>query len=505
MNGKIMSKLSQIGQAFMLPIALLPAAGLMLGVGGSLTNENNLKSFTWLDNPIIQVPGQIMSNIGNSIFSNLFILIAIGLAIGLCKKNKAVAGLSAFIGIIVMNETIKTLISIFGEKDQVIDTGAVGAIAIAFLASYATTKFYDAKVPDFLGFFSGERLVPIMMTILAPLIGVVFFFIWPFFQAGLVSASNAIGQMGYIGTFLYGFLLRLSGAFGLHHMIYPLFWWTSLGGTAEVAGQTVEGAQYIFFAQLADPNHVGLFTEGTKYFAGRFATMMFGLPGAALAMYHALPSTLSTKKRKMYAGLFLSVALTSFTTGITEPLEFMFLFVAPFLYVWHAFLDGLSFMVADILNINIGNTFSGGVIDFTLFGILQGQAQTNWLYVLIVGPIWFVIYYYSFKFFITKFNIMTPGRNPNEAEEEMAFDSKDSLSKEAQVIVENLGGIDNIVEVDACITRLRVNLVDITKIDKDALMTTGARGIIEVGSGVQIIYGAKAAKLRDQINKQFFG
>ena len=273
-------------------------------------------------------------------------------------------------------------------------------------------------------------------------------------------------------------------------MIYPMFWYTELGCVEMVAGQQIAGAQKIFFAQLADPNHTGLFTEGTKFFAGRFATMMFGLPGAAMAMYHCVPK----EKRKAYGGLFFGVALTSFITGITEPLEFMFLFVSPLLYVFHSFLDGVSFLVADMLNISIGNTFSGGVIDYMLFGVLQGNAKTNWIFVPFVGVIWFFLYYFSFRFFITKFNIMTPGRGEDDDMEsaKSSLTTKDSLKEEAIQVIAALGAEENIEDVDACITRLRVSVKDKNKVDRDKLKAIGAAGIIEVDGGVQVVYGAKA-------------
>lgn len=278
-------------------------------------------------------------------------------------------------------------------------------------------------------------------------------------------------------------------------MIYPLFWYSELGGVAQVAGQTVVGAQNIFFAQLADPNHVGLFTEGTRFFAGRFATMMFGLPATCLAMYHCVPK----EKRNLVGGLFLGAAITSFVTGITEPIEFMFLFVAPWLYVVHAFFDGLSFFLADILNISIGNTFSGGLIDFTLFGVLQGNDKTNWIYVLLIGAVWAVLYYVTFRFLITKFNVMTPGR---EAEgEEVKVVTKDSMNETAAEVLKALGGKENIDDVDACITRLRVAVRDVSKVDKERIKALGATAVLEVKGGVQAIFGAMADPLKQKINE----
>src|SRR5699024_6124407 len=370
----------------------------------------------------------------------------------------------------------------------------------------------DLELPQVLGFFGGSRFVPIIVSLVAIPVGAFFFLAWPPIQSALVGAGEGIAGLGAFGTFLYGFLLRLSGAVGLHHMIYPMFWYTPLGGTETVAGTSISGAQNIFFAQLADPEHSGLYTEGTKYFAGRFATRMFGLPGACLAMYHCVPKG----RRAKLMGLFLGVALTSFVTGITEPVEYMFLFVAPLLYVFHAFLDGLSFLIADLLQIRIGNTFSGGAIDFLLFGVFQGESRTHWLYVIPVGLVWFGLYYVSFRFFITKFDLKTPGRTDEEAAEAAAestasgtvagttvpaAEGRFSARATSLQIIEALGGQENLEDVDACITRLRVSVHDATKVDKQALKSLGAVDVLEVAGGVQAVYGGKAVIYKSHINE----
>ncbi|MCR1952041.1 MULTISPECIES: PTS transporter subunit EIIC [Clostridium] len=488
-------QLQKIGKAFMLPIAILPAAGLLLGIGGALSNPNTVQAYPFLNISWLQGIFSIMSSAGDVVFSNLALIMCIGLSVGLAKRDKGTAGLAGAVSFLVMNASIKGMITAFNPAVESIDTGVVGAIVIGLTVSYLHNKYGNIQLPAVLGFFGGSRFVPIVSSFSAIFIGAIFFLIWPTFQGWLVSAGNAISGLGPIGTFLYGFLLRLTGAIGLHHMIYPLFWYTELGGIATVAGQTVTGAQNIFFAQLADPNHTGLFTEGTRFFAGRFATMMFGLPGACLAMYHCVPKA----KRKLVGGLFLGAAITSFVTGITEPIEFMFLFVAPWLYVVHAFFDGLSFFIADILNISIGNTFSGGLIDFTLFGVLQGNDKTNWIYVLIVGVIWFALYYFTFRFLITKFNVMTPGRE--EDSEEVKVVTKDSMNETAAQILEALGGEENLDDVDACITRLRVAVKDVSKVDKDRIKALGATAVLEVKGGIQAIFGAKADPLKQKINE----
>ena len=399
--------LQRIGKSFMLPIAILPAAGLLLGIGGALSNPNTIQAYPALDNPILQSAFTVMAAAGNVVFANLALLLSIGLCIGMAKRDKGTAALAGITGYLVMVGTMEALLKLTNPEGS-IDTGVVGSLVIGAVAVWLHNRYNNIQLPAFLGFFGGSRFVPIVTAFAAIFVGLVFFLIWPPIQSGMVAAGTAIASWGPVGTFFYGFLMRLSGAVGLHHMIYPLFWYTPLGGTELVNGIEVVGAQKIFFAQLADPNHVGMFTEGTRYFAGRFATMMFGLPGACLAMWHCVPKD----RRAKYTGLFVSVALTSFVTGITEPIEFMFLFVAPWLYVIHALLDGVSFLLADIFSIRIGNTFSGGVIDFLLFGVLQGNDRTHWLYVIPIGLFWFALYYFSFRFLITRFKVATPFSRP---------------------------------------------------------------------------------------------
>lgn len=488
-------QLQKLGKSFMLPIAILPAAGLLLGIGGAFSNPNTVAAYPFLNKEWLQGIFSIMSSAGNAVFGNLALIICIGLSVGLAKQDKGTSGLAGAVAFLVMNASIDGMITAFNPEVGSIDTGVVGAIVIAFTVSYLHNKYGKIELPAILGFFGGSRFVPIVSSLIAIFIGAIFFLIWPTFQGWLVLAGTGISKLGVLGTFLYGFLLRLTGAIGLHHMIYPLFWYTELGGIETVAGQAVVGAQNIFFAQLADPSHTGLYTEGTRFFAGRFATMMFGLPGACLAMYHCVPK----EKRKLVAGLFLGTALTSFITGITEPIEYMFLFVAPWLYVVHAFLDGVSFLVADLLNISIGNTFSGGLIDFTLFGILQGNAKTNWVTVIFVGAAWFALYYFVFRLLITKFNVKTPGRE--EEEEEIRVITKDNMHETAVNVLEALGGKENLEDVDACITRLRVAVKDIEKVDKARIKKLGATGVLEVKGGVQAIFGAKADPLKQKINE----
>lgn len=492
-------KFSQLGRAFMLPIAILPAAGLLLGIGGALSNASAIQAYPWLDQGWLQTILTVMSNAGNAVFSNLALIFAIGLAVGLANGDKGTAGLAGGVSFLVYTATISGLLQLF-SPDTSIDTGVVGSIAIGGTVAFLHNKYRKIELPQFLGFFGGSRFIPIVSSIAAIFIGVVFFLIWPPIQQGMTTIGEAVAEMGSIGTFLYGFLLRLTGAVGLHHTIYPMFWYTSLGGAEVVAGETISGAQNIFFAQLADPNHTGLFTYGTRFFAGRFATMMFGLPAACLAMYHAIPK----ENRKQTGGLYASGALTSFLTGITEPIEYMFLFSAPWLYVIHAFLDGCSFLVADLLNIRIGNSFSGGLIDFLLFGVFQGQDKTHWLYVIPIGVIWALVYYAVFSFFIRKFKVSIPGMEAvegNTSEEIVAKEGSTRLHQESLIIIEALGGETNITSVGACATRLRVAVVDNNMVDKNRIQQLGATAVLELSGGIQAVFGGKADLYSQEINQ----
>ena len=488
--------LQKIGKAFMLPIAILPAAGLLLGIGGAFSSAATISAYPFLNVPALQVIFKVMSAAGNVVFGNLSLLLCIGICVGLAKKDKGTAALAGVVGYLVMVGSINVMLEIFNPTGNSIDTGVVGALVMGIVAVNLHNRYHNIQLPPVLGFFGGSRFVPIVTSFAAIFVGAAFFIVWPPLQNLLVVAGQAISKAGVIGTFFYGFLMRLCGAVGLHHMIYPMFWYTELGGVEVVAGETIAGAQRIFFAQLADPNHVGLYTEGTRFFAGRFSTMMFGLPAAALAMYHCVKPEYKSK----YMGYFLGVALTSFITGLTEPIEFMFLFVCPPLYVVHAFLDGVSFLIADLLNISIGNTFSGGCIDFLLFGVLQGNAKTNWLLEIPFGAIWAVLYYALFRFAITKFNIMTPGRGEEEEGGDLQVETKSSIKDEAKKVLAALGGPENLEDVDACITRLRVSVKDVNKVDKEELKKLGATAVLDVKGGIQAIYGAKAVLYKNAIN-----
>lgn len=491
-------KFSRLGQAFMLPIAILPVAGLLLGLGSALSNDAAIAAMPFLGQEWIQAIFTVMTAAGNAVFGNLPLIFTVGIAVGLANGDKGTAGLSGAVSYLVFTGTISALLTIFADPEASIDTGVLGALVVGLVVTFLHNRYRKIELPQFLGFFGGSRFIPIISALVAILIGGVFFIIWPPIQNLLVILGQHIAQMGSFGSFLYGFFLRLTGAVGLHHTIYPLFWYTSLGGTETVAGEVISGAQNIYFAQLADPSHVGLYTYGTRFFAGRFATMMFGLPAACLGMYHAIPK----KNRQENSGFYLSSALTSFLTGITEPIEFSFLFAAPWLYIVHAFLDGLSFLVADLLQIRIGNTFSGGLIDFILFGPLQGNSQTNWIRVIPVGIVWALVYYAVFRILVAKFHVAVPGMinnvgNLSQNDNSTVQTHADDLPHQ---IIDALGTADNITGVTACATRLRVDVRDTEKVDKELLKSLGATGVLEVEDNIQAVFGGKSNIYSQEIN-----
>jgi PTS system maltose and glucose-specific IIC component len=505
---RLFEKAQKFGKAFMLPIAILPAAGLLLGIGGALSNPNTVASYPFLDVHWLQSIFTVMSITGAVVFSNLAVLFAIGIAVGLARTDKGTAGLAAFIAYIVMNATINAVLNITGHLAidnimeagqgmtlgiQTLETGVLGGILAGVLAAYLHNRYNKTQLPAFLGFFSGSRFVPIICSFGSIFLGLFLFLVWPSVQSVIMHAGGLVQSTGPVGTFVYGFILRMLGPLGLHHLFYMPFWVTGLGGSEIVNGVLVEGTQKIFFAQLADPT-VTKFYEGTsRFMAGRFGTMMFGLPGAALAIYLAA----RPENRKRVAGLMGSAALTSFLTGITEPLEFAFLFVAPILYLAHALMDGLSFMLADIFQITIGQTFSGGAIDFMLFGVLQGEDKTHWTMVPLVGALLFVLYFAVFSVLIRVLKLNTPGREPEEAVEEISVDKE----ARAAIVLENIGGAMNIEELDCCATRLRLTVKNPDIVDKEGLRAIGAKGVIVKGKGVQVIFGPEVSVIKNEMEE----
>ena len=524
MKDKIFGVLQRVGRSFMLPIALLPVAGLLLGIGSSFTNETMLAAYGL--NSVIH-PGtliytilDVMSQTGSAVFNNLALLFAMGVAIGMARKEKEVAALSGAVAYIIMNTAIQAMINAAGGVEAMpanstttmlgittLQMGVFGGIVVGLGVAALHNKFYKIELPQVLAFFGGTRFVPIVSSIVYLVVGIAMFYIWPVVQNGIAALGALVLASGYAGTFIYGLLERALIPFGLHHVFYMPFWQTAVGGTAIIDGVTVTGAQNIFFAELASKSTTVFSVSATRFMAGKFPFMMFGLPGAALAMYQCA----KPEKKKVAGGLLLSAALTAFLTGITEPLEFTFIFVALPMYAVHCVLAGLSFMLMHILNVGVGMTFSGGLIDLVLFGVMQGNAKTHWMWVVVVGAVYFVLYYIIFRFMISKFDYKTPGRD--DAEEVKLYTRADVNARSAAsgstapagddpvsaLIVEGLGGADNLSDVDCCATRLRCTVKDIALVKQDVLKASGASGVICKGDGVQVVYGPKVAVIKAKL------
>ena len=524
MKDKIFGVLQRVGRSFMLPIALLPVAGLLLGIGSSFTNETMLAAYGL--NSVIH-PGtliytilDVMSQTGNAVFNNLALLFAMGVAIGMARKEKEVAALSGAVAYIIMNTAIQAMINAAGGVEAMpanstttmlgittLQMGVFGGIVVGLGVAALHNKFYKIELPQVLAFFGGTRFVPIVSSIVYLVVGIAMFYIWPVVQNGIAALGALVLASGYAGTFIYGLLERALIPFGLHHVFYMPFWQTAVGGTAIIDGVTVTGAQNIFFAELASKSTTVFSVSATRFMAGKFPFMMFGLPGAALAMYQCA----KPEKKKAAGGLLLSAALTAFLTGITEPLEFTFIFVALPMYAVHCVLAGLSFMLMHILNVGVGMTFSGGLIDLVLFGVMQGNAKTHWIWVVVVGAVYFVLYYLIFRFMISKFDYKTPGRD--DAEEVKLYTRADVNARSAAsgstapagddpvsaLIVEGLGGAANLSDVDCCATRLRCTVKDAALVRQDVLKASGASGVICKGNGVQVVYGPKVAVIKAKL------
>ena len=552
--------LQRIGKAIMLPIAALPVAGILLGVGGSLINIAALENapaiyqplIAFVNIPMITIILKIMQGIGDIVFGNLPVLFAVGTAVGLAKQDKGTAALASVFGFLIMNQVIGVLLGVGATPLGTLVSGDVpaqyaqyvtttlgiftlnmsvfGGIITGIVTATLHNKYYNIQLPAVIGFFSGARFVPIVVSLAMAVVGALLAYIWPFVQDGIAVIALFVKNAGPIGTFLYGLIERALIPFGLHHIFYTPFWYGSfVDGQVIIDGawQTIQGANYAYFAQLgnmqsivgADADTMSTIVSGTtRFMAGKFPFMMFGLPAAALAMYH----TAAPNKKKIVGSLLVSAAFTSFLTGITEPLEFTFLFVAPVLYVVHCIMAGLSFFLMDILNVFIGMTFSGGLIDFTLFGILPAGAgvPTNWIRAILVGAGYAVVYYFLFKTLILKLNLKTPGREGDEEEAKLyskadfqaakgldgkeapnKANGKDEIVQKAPEVLAALGGEENAVSIDACITRLRVEVKDKSKVDKDKLKALGAVGVVEVGNGIQAIFGANVDAYKHEMNR----
>lgn len=519
MKEKIFGVLQRVGRSFMLPIAILPVAGLLLGIGGSFTNATMLEAYN-LEKVIgpgtaVNAVLQVLSKAGDIVFANLPIIFAIGVAIGMAKREKEVAALSAAIAFFIMHASIGALIDINGGGQQLLEgattsvvginslqMGVFGGMIVGLGVAALHNRFYKIELPQVLSFFGGTRFVPIISGLTYTLVGILMYFIWPPVQNAIYHIGDIVLKSGYFGTWVYGLTERALIPFGLHHVFYLPFWQTAVGGTLEVGGKVIEGAQNIFFAQLGDHSVEHFAVSATRFMSGKFPLMIFGLPGAALAMYR----TARPEKKKVVFGLLLSAALTSMLTGITEPLEFTFLFVAPLLYVIHCVLAGLAYMLMHIFGVGVGMTFSGGLIDLFLFGILPGNDKTSWIWVVIVGVVYFAVYYLLFSFLIKKLDLKTPGRD--DSEEVKLYRRSDVEAKKnaasgsaeedvlSATICAGLGGKANISDVDCCATRLRCTVKRSELVNQELLKSTGASGVIQKGTGVQIIYGPKVSVIK---------
>ena len=538
MKDKIFGVLQRVGRSFMLPIAILPVAGLLLGIGSSFTNETTIATYglqkilgsgTLLNSLLI-----IMNKVGSAVFDNLPLIFAVGVAIGMAKKEKEVAALSALIAYFVMNVAVSAMLLINNEitaDGQIaadvlegtitsvcgilsLQMGVFGGIIVGLGVAALHNRFHKIVLPNALSFFGGSRFVPIISTIVYMFVGILMYFVWPIVQNGIYALGGLVTGSGYVGTLIFGIVKRALIPFGLHHVFYMPFWQTAVGGTMEVAGQIVQGGQNIFFAQLADSANVVHFSaDATRYFSGEFIFMIFGLPGAALAMYRCA----KPEKKKAAGGLLLSAALACMFTGITEPLEFSFLFVAPALFVVQVILAGAAYMIAHMLNIAVGLTFSGGFLDLFLFGILQGNAKTSWLRIIPVGIIYFILYYVIFTFMIKKFDFKTPGREDDDTETKLYTKADVNARKEvgntagaavitssdpvSELITRGLGGKKNIVDVDCCATRLRVTVAEPERVRDELLKQTDSRGIVKKGQGVQVIYGPHVTVIKAKLEE----
>ena len=537
MKDKIFGVLQRVGRSFMLPIAVLPVAGLLLGIGSSFTNETTIATYGLQgilgNGTILHALLMIMSKAGNVIFDNLPIIFAVGVAIGMAKAEKEVAALSAMISFFVMHASINAVLLLAGKVladgtiapdvlegtiasvcgIQTLQMGVFGGILVGLGVAALHNRFYKIELPNALSFFGGSRFVPIISTVTYVGIGILMYFIWPAVQNGIFALGGLVTGTGYFGTLIFGIIKRALIPFGLHHVFYMPFWQTAVGGTMMVDGNLIQGGQNIFFAQLASSDVTHFSADATRYFSGEFIFMIFGLPGAALAMYRCA----KPEKKKAAGGLLLSAALACMFTGITEPIEFSFLFVAPMLFAVQVILAGSAYMVAHILNIAVGLTFSGGLLDLVIFGVLQGNAKTSWLRIIPAGIVYFLLYYVLFSFLIKKFDLKTPGREDDDEETKLytkadvnarrteakegescsqAENSKDSRSA---AIVMGMGGRNNITSVDCCATRLRCSIADSSLVDEKLLKSTGAVGVIVKGQGIQIIYGPQVTVIKSEL------
>lgn len=524
-NSKAFELLQKMSKSFFLPISILPFAGIFLGIGASFTNPANIKSLgletILADGTFLNILLKIFTGVGEVVFGNLPLFFAIAVAIGLARQSKEVAAMSSAVSYLVMNITVNKLLVNSGKiladgsvrpdiplgsitsvlGIQSLQIGVFGGIIVGMVVAYLHNRYYKIELPSALSFFGGTKFIPIISIVFGVFLGMFFYIFWPFIQIGISKLGNIVINSGYLGTFIFGATERGLIPFGLHHAFYLPIWTTELGGSMEVAGKVVSGAQSIYFAQLQDPATTKFSINAVRFLVGKYPFMMGGLPGAALAMYHCVPK----ENRKKVKGLYLGAGLTTFLTGITEPIEFTFLFLSPLLFVIHVICAGFSFLACHVLNIAVGTTFSDGLIDFTMFGLLQGVQKTNWPYLVLLMLVYFVIYYAMFKYLIIKWDVKVQGR---DNEETKLYTKADYLAKNAdnkedlisELIIKGLGGRNNILDLDNCATRLRVSVVDGSLADENILKATGASGVLKRNTAIQVIYGPRVSIVKSNLD-----
>jgi len=500
-----------LGKTFMVPVALLAFMGLILGIGSSFTSPTTIETFPFLGNSVLQVIFSFMSTIGGFAFSYLPVLFAMAIPFGLVRYEKGVAAFSGFVGYVIMHLSINFYLTetnqlVAADKMrqagqgmvmgiQTIEMGVLGGIIAGIVVYLLHNRFYSIKLPDALAFFGGARFVPIITTLALSVVGIIIPMIWPIFAIAITGIGSIIQKSGVFGPFLFGAGERLLLPFGLHHILVAMIRFTEAGGTEVVNGQTVSGALNIFYAQLKAGAPIS--PSATAFLSqGKMPTFMFGLPAVALAIYH----TARPENRNKIKGLLISGVIATFVTGITEPIEFLFLFVSPPLYFIHVILTGLGFMVMALLHLTIGNT-DGGILDFIIFGVLQG-VKTKWYLVPVVGAIWFTVYYSVFRYAILKFNLKTPGREEKIDDQQSEEPLVKGTNAQALKILTALGGKENIQSLDNCITRLRLVVDNMNIVNEKVLKDCGALGVVKLDEhNLQVVIGPQVGILKTQLEK----
>lgn len=521
MKEKVMDALQRFSKAMFIPVLILPIAGILIAVGNLFTNARLIELLPFLDNPVTKGFGSILSGSLVAILNNLGLIFCVGVAVGMADKKKAESGFTAMLGFLVFINAMNKFMGLTGilfEGEslrgtgqalvlgvQILDMGVFLGLILGVVAALVHNRFCETEFNNAFQIYGGSRFVFIVLIPVVVLMAVVLTYVWPFVQAGITGLGGFINSSGSFGIFLYGALERLLIPTGLHHLVYTPFLYTSLGGVETVGGQVLEGARNIYYAEMADPA-VAMLSKSVVWDA-RGISKMFGLIGACLAMYH----TAKPENRKNIRAILIPAAFTSFIAGVTEPIEFSFMFVAPLLFVIHAALSGLSMVVFDLLNCRaIG---PNGFIDFLLFNLPLGIGKTHWPTYLLIGVIFFVIYYVVFRTMITAMNLKTLGRESAgmemklhtkaEYKDKVAAGKKEKNEEiDAALIIEALGGAGNIKKVDNCYTRLRLILDNPGLVKEDVLKNqTAANGVIIKGSNVQVVYGLKVNAVRRAVDQ----